>query len=86
MVPGHQIQDLDLARWLARGERRIWLKLGLTSRAKQQRTGPDSPIVAWLTDDMVLPIGAPVPQAKLIHPTIEPEIVFIMSERLKGRQ
>jgi len=34
---------------------------------------------------MVLPNGAPVLQAKLIHPRIEPEIVFIMGERLKDR-
>jgi len=29
--------------------------------------------------------GHHVPQAKLIHPRIEPEIVFIMGERLKDR-
>ena len=81
---GYRIQDLNLARRLERGERLLGVKLGLTSRAKQQRMGIDSPFVAWLTDDMVLPAGAPVPQSKLIHPRIEPEIVFIMGERLEG--
>ena len=81
---GYRIQDLNLARRLARGEHLIGVKLGLTSRAKQQRMGIDSPFVAWLTDDMVLPAGAPVPQSKLIHPRIEPEIVFLMGKRLEG--
>ncbi len=84
VATGYQIQDLNLAKRLERGERLIGVKLGLTSRAKQQRMGIDSPFVAWLTDDMVLPTGAPVPQSKLIHPRIEPEIVFIMGERLAG--
>ena len=43
-----------------------------------------SPFVAWLTDAMVLPAGEPVPQDRLIHPRIEPEIVFVMGDRLEG--
>ena len=46
--------------------------------------GVHFPFVAWLTDAMVLPVGDPVPQDKLIHPRIEPEIVFLMGERLEG--
>lgn len=84
VATGYKIQDLNLARRLERGERLIGLKLGLTSRAKQLRMGIDSPFVAWLTDDMMLPTGAPVPQSKLIHPRIEPEIVFVMGQRLEG--
>ena len=81
---GYKIQDETLRRRLARGEKLIGVKLGLTSRAKQQRMGVDTPFVAWLTDAMVLPAGDPVPQAKLIHPRIEPEIVFVLRERLEG--
>jgi len=33
---------------------------------------------------MVLPAGDPVPQHLLIHPRVEPEIVFVMRERLAG--
>jgi 2-oxo-3-hexenedioate decarboxylase len=44
----------------------------------------DSPLVAWLTDAMVLPTGAPVPRDALIHPRAEPEIVFVMGRRLAG--
>ncbi len=80
----YRVQDETLRRRLARGERLIGVKLGLTSRAKQQRMGIDSPLTAWLTDAMVLPAGEPVPQGRLIHPRVEPEIVFVMKDRLAG--
>ena len=81
---GYAIQDRNLQLRLDRGEQLIGVKLGLTSRAKQQRMGVHFPFVAWLTDAMILPVGDPVPQGKLIHPRIEPEIVFVMRERLEG--
>lgn len=84
LTTAYAIQDETLRRRLARGETLVGLKLGLTSRAKQQRMNVTSPLVAWLTDAMVLPAGAPVPQDALIHPRAEPEIVFVMGERLAG--
>ncbi len=84
VATGYRVQNETLRRRLARGERLTGIKLGLTSRAKQARMGVDTPFVAWLTDAMVLAPGAPVPQRKLIHPRIEPEIVFLMQHRLEG--
>lgn len=81
---GYAIQDRNQAKRLARGEKLIGVKLGLTSRAKQQRMGVFFPFVAWLTDAMILPAGDPVPQSRLIHPRVEPEIVFVMRDRLEG--
>ena len=81
---GYTIQDETLCRRLERGEKLVGVKLGLTSRAKQQRMGVEVPFVAWLTDAMTLPAGDPVPQDRLIHPRIEPEIVFVMRDRLEG--
>lgn len=81
---GYEIQDRNLEARLARGERLVGVKLGLTSKAKQQRMGVHVPFVAWLTDAMILPLGDPVPQSRLIHPRIEPEIVFVMGDRLEG--
>lgn len=81
---GYRVQDETLRRRLDRGERLIGVKLGLTSRAKQERMGVDTPLVAWLTDAMVLAVGDPVPQDRLIHPRLEPEIVFVMGRRLEG--
>jgi 2-oxo-3-hexenedioate decarboxylase len=80
----YAVQDETLRRRLARGERLVGVKLGLTSAAKQQRMGISSPLVAWLTDAMVLPAGVAVPRGRLIHPRAEPEIVFVMSSRLAG--
>jgi len=80
----YAVQDETLRRRLARGETLVGVKLGLTSRAKQRRMNVAAPLVAWLTDAMILPAGEPVPQGKLIHPRIEPEIVFVMARRLQG--
>jgi 2-oxo-3-hexenedioate decarboxylase len=84
LATAYAVQDETLRRRLARGETLIGIKLGLTSRAKQRRMGIDVPLVAWLTDAMVLPAGEPVPQGALIHPRLEPEIVFVMGQRLQG--
>lgn len=84
VATGYEIQDETLKRRLDRGERLVGVKLGLTNRAHQQRMGVDDPFVAWLTDAMNLPAGDPVPQSRLIYPRIEPEIVFVMRDRLHG--
>lgn len=84
LATAYAVQDETLARRLARGETLVGVKLGLTSRAKQQRMNVASPLTAWLTDAMVLPAGAPVPRERLIHPRAEPEIVFSLGERLAG--
>ncbi|WP_037318169.1 2-keto-4-pentenoate hydratase [Amycolatopsis orientalis] len=78
----YAIQDEALRLRRERGETVVGIKLGLTSRAKQRRMGIDSPLLAWLTDAMVLPAGVPVPS--LIHPRAEPELVFVLGKRLAG--
>ncbi len=80
----YAVQDETLRRRQRRGEHLVGIKLGLTSRAKQERMGVDVPILAWLTSAMVLPVGVPVPQERFIHPRVEPEIVFIMGKDLEG--
>lgn len=80
----YEAQDVALSYRRSRGEIVTGVKLGLTSRAKQQQMGVDSPSVAWLTDAMVLPAGEAVPRAQLIHPRAEPEIAFVMGTRLEG--
>jgi 2-oxo-3-hexenedioate decarboxylase len=80
----YAIQDETLCRRVERGEHVVGVKLGLTSRAKQQRMGISSPLVAWLTDAMTLPTGAPLDGESLIHPRAEPELVFVMKARLCG--
>ncbi|MFG2276080.1 2-keto-4-pentenoate hydratase [Streptomyces chartreusis] len=80
----YAIQDETLRLRQARGESLIGVKLGLTSRAKQRRMNVDSPLTAWLTDAMVLPAGEPAPLEGLIHPRVEPEILFVLGRYLTG--
>ncbi|MQA05753.1 MAG: 4-oxalocrotonate decarboxylase [Streptosporangiales bacterium] len=84
MADAYRTQDLLVQHKVAAGERIVGVKLGLTSRAKQLRMGISAPLTAWLTDAMVLAEGEPLPMAELIHPRIEPEIVFVMGKRLAG--
>ncbi|MBK0418889.1 fumarylacetoacetate hydrolase family protein [Leucobacter sp. CSA1] len=80
----YRVQQLIVDRKVADGETVVGVKLGLTSRAKQQRMGISSPLTAVITDRMVLEAGVPLQTDELIHPRVEPEIVFVMAERLEG--
>lgn len=84
LATAYTAQDIALRLRLARGERLTGVKLGVTSKAKQRQVGVDAPSTAWLTDAMILPIGAPVPRARLIQARAEPEIAFVMGRRLAG--
>lgn len=80
----YRIQDELVERKLAAGERLVGAKLGLTSRAKQESMGVDEPVYAWLTDQMVVSLEAPLSLDGLIHPRAEPEIVFVLARSLEG--
>ncbi|TDD80455.1 4-oxalocrotonate decarboxylase [Actinomadura darangshiensis] len=80
----YRIQDAVLDRKVRDGETVVGVKLGLTSRAKQRRMGVDVPLTGWLTDAMTMAPGELAPVGRLIHPRAEPEIAFIMGERLSG--
>ncbi|MGE0304421.1 MAG: 2-keto-4-pentenoate hydratase [Acidimicrobiia bacterium] len=84
IATAYAIQHETLRRRLARGERLVGLKLGLTSATKQQQMGVSSPLTAWLTDAMQMSRGGTLPYDKLIHPRVEPEVVFVMGEELRG--
>jgi 2-oxo-3-hexenedioate decarboxylase len=83
VATAYEVQAETLRRRLERGEHLIGVKLGLTSVAKQRTMGIDRPILAWLTDAMVLAAGEPI-SSGLIHPRAEPEIVFVLAHRLAG--
>lgn len=80
----YRIQDRTLTARLQRGEKIVGIKLGLTSRAKQERMNVDQPLVAWLTDAMMLTACEPIPRDRLIRPRVEPEIVLVLGRRLRG--
>jgi 2-oxo-3-hexenedioate decarboxylase len=85
VTEAYQVQKLSVERRLARGERRIGVKMGLTSRAKMQQVGVNE--VAWgrLTDAMLLEEGSTLSRAKFVHPRVEPEIAFLMKAPLAGK-
>jgi 2-oxo-3-hexenedioate decarboxylase len=78
----YEIQDLVVAARQARGARVIGAKLGLTSRAKQERMNVDQPLYGWLTSDMLRPTGVPLDLETFIHPRAEPEIAFLLGAEI----
>jgi 2-oxo-3-hexenedioate decarboxylase len=80
----YAIQDEIRRRKLARGSRLVGLKCGLTSRAKMKQMGVETPCWGFLVDDYVVADGGEVDCKRLIHPKIEPEIVFVTKAELKG--
>ncbi|HEX3786480.1 MAG TPA: fumarylacetoacetate hydrolase family protein [Pseudonocardiaceae bacterium] len=69
---------------LARGERLVGGKLGLTSKAKQRAMGVDKPLYGLVTSGMLRTSGSRLPLKELIHPRVEPEIAFVLGEDVEG--
>jgi 2-oxo-3-hexenedioate decarboxylase len=78
----YAIQQLLVGARLGRGARVVGAKLGLTSKAKQERMQVDEPLYGWLTSDMLLPTGEPVDLDAFIHPRAEPEIGFLLGHEI----
>lgn len=80
----YAVQALSMQRRYARGEKRIGIKMGLTSRAKMVQVGVSDVIWGHLTDAMREDEGGVVSMAKYVHPRVEPEIAFLMKKPLSG--
>ncbi len=80
----YAIQDEIRRRKIARGTRIVGLKAGLTSFAKMKQMGVSTPVFGFVTDYGSVPDGGEIAIDKLIHPKVEPEIVFVMKQALKG--
>lgn len=80
----YAIQKVSVARRIARGEKRIGIKMGLTSRAKMQQVGVDEAAWGRLTDAMILEEGGTLKKSNFVHPRLEPEVVFLLNKRLSG--
>lgn len=81
---GYAIQAEVAARRIAAGERIVGAKLGLTSRAKQVQMNVAEPMYGRLFSGGLQLANDPVVVDQLIHPRVEPEIVLIMGEELRG--
>ncbi|QTD39438.1 2-keto-4-pentenoate hydratase [Sporosarcina sp. Te-1] len=66
------------------GTRQVGVKLGLTSKAKQEMMGVNEAIYGYLHNDMLALEWEPIQLSGLIHPKVEPEIAFLLAEDLQG--
>ncbi|NML27915.1 2-oxo-3-hexenedioate decarboxylase [Zoogloea dura] len=80
----YAIQAEILRRKLARGNRVVGLKAGLTSHGKMKQMGVTTPVFGWLVDYFSVSDGGEIRHADLIHPKVEPEIVFVTKKALSG--
>jgi 2-oxo-3-hexenedioate decarboxylase len=67
-----------------RGNARIGMKMGFTSRAKMLQMGLSDLIWGRLTSDMLVEDGG-IDEIRHIHPRVEPEICFLLKKPLSGR-
>lgn len=80
----YAIQDEIRRRKIARGNKIIGLKAGLTSHAKMKQMNVDSPIIGFLADYFSVAEGSEINVKELVHPKVEPEIAFVTNKPLKG--
>ncbi|HQV58354.1 MAG TPA: fumarylacetoacetate hydrolase family protein [Ilumatobacteraceae bacterium] len=80
----YAVQTQSIDRRLARGERLVGVKMGLTSRAKMAQVGVDQVIWGRLTDAMIVTEGAPLSIGRFVHPRVEPEVAFLIGASLAG--
>ncbi|AMM84355.1 fumarylacetoacetate hydrolase family protein [Martelella sp. AD-3] len=85
MDEAYAAQALSLQRRYARGEKRVGIKMGLTSRAKMVQVGVSDVIWGRLTDAMREEEGGTVSLSQYVHPRVEPEIAFLMKKPLSGK-
>ncbi len=78
------ISSLVTAYKIKAGAKLIGHKIGLTSKAMQQSSQIDEPDYGHLLDSMLVNDGAQVPHANFCVPRVEPELTFVLKDRLKG--
>jgi 2-oxo-3-hexenedioate decarboxylase len=81
----YEIQKQSIDRRLSRGEKRIGMKMGFTSRAKMVQMGVSDMIWGRLTDAMIEEEGGTIQLSNYIHPRVEPEVVYLLGKPLSGR-
>ncbi len=81
---GYAIQALAFQRRLARGEKQVGIKMGLTSRAKMIQVNVDEVIWGQLTDAMRVEDGGTISLKHYVHPRVEPEVAFLLKRPLSG--
>lgn len=80
----YRVQDERTQRRVAAGDRVIGAKLGLTARAKQVQMKVDQPVFGRLFASDLHPSEEPLRTERYLHPRVEPEIVLLTGEELRG--
>ncbi len=80
----YAIQSASIQRRIARGERRVGVKMGFTSRAKMVQMGLSDVIWGRLTSAMQVEEGTAIDFSRFVHPRCEPEIAFVLKKPLAG--
>lgn len=84
VADGYAVQRTIIAKKVARGDRVIGKKVGLTSKANQDVFGVREPVYGQLLASGAHMEHIPVETARLIQPIIECELTFVMRRRLVG--
>ncbi len=80
----YRIQQANVQGRLARGERVVGHKIGLTAKAMQELFGVNEPDYGHLLDTMLHQAREPLDLGELIDPQIEVEPAFVLGRRLQG--
>ncbi len=92
LVPGgltleaaYTINEANIARRIAAGEKIAGFKVGFTNLAVRERMGLPDSTYGYILTSMVLPSGGELQMSELIAPKIECEICFKLSRDLQGK-
>lgn len=80
----YHIQQRMLSLRIAKGEKVIGKKIGVTSKAVMNMLGVHQPDFGYLLDGMVYNEGESIPMDTLIQPKAEGEIAFLLNKDLMG--
>jgi len=84
LADAYEIQSRSIQLRIGRGEDRVGVKMGFTSRAKMIQMGLSDVIWGRLTSNMQIEDGGAVDFSRFVHPRVEPEIAFILKRPLEG--
>ena len=80
----YAIQAALIQHRLDRGETRVGVKMGFTSRAKMVQMGINDVIWGRLSSGMQVEEGSAVEHSGFIRPRVEPELAFVLKRSLAG--
>jgi len=84
LADAYGIQSASIQRRIGRGERRVGVKMGFTSRAKMVQMGIEDVIWGRLSSGMRVEEGASISFSRFVHPRVEPELAFVLKRPLAG--